>query len=125
MSVKQVIIIRRDLKMRRGKECSQAAHASMIWLSERLRKFLYKSVVLSSDEMEWLNGTFTKITLQVSSEQELLDIYNKAKDKGLTVFLVTDSGKTEFAGVPTHTAVAIGPNKSEDINEITKDLKLY
>lgn len=36
MSVKQVIVIRKDLKMRRGKECAQAAHAAMSWLVERM-----------------------------------------------------------------------------------------
>ena len=125
MSVKQVIVIRRDLKMRRGKECSQSAHASMMWLSERLRKFLYSNTLFSQDELEWLNGTFTKITLQIDSEEALLDIYNKAITQNLMVYMVTDSGKTEFDGVPTKTALAIGPNKSEEIDLITKDLKLY
>jgi PTH2 family peptidyl-tRNA hydrolase len=34
--VKQVIVIRRDLRMRRGKEIAQGAHASMAWLTRRL-----------------------------------------------------------------------------------------
>ena len=123
--IKQVIVIRRDLKMRRGKECSQAAHASMIWLCDRLNRFMYRNPQFSTDEMEWLQGTFTKITLQVNSEEELLDIFNKAKVKGLNVYLVTDIGKTEFNGIPTNTAIAIGPNKSEDIDSITSELKLY
>ena len=33
---KQVIVIRRDLKMRRGKEIAQGAHASMLWLADRV-----------------------------------------------------------------------------------------
>jgi len=33
---KQVIVIRRDLKMRRGKEIAQGAHASTAWLAERV-----------------------------------------------------------------------------------------
>jgi len=125
MSVKQVIVIRRDLKMRRGKEISQGSHAAMMWLSERLRRFMYGNPHLTEEEMEWMAGTFTKITLQVDSEEALLEIFNKARDKGLTAFLVTDSGKTEFDGVPTITALAIGPHEAEKIDEITKDLKLY
>lgn len=123
--IKQVIVIRRDLKMRRGKECSQTAHAAMMWLSERLQKCLYGKVILSKEEMEWMSGTFTKITLQVDSEEALLEIFNNAKVKGLTAYLVTDSGKTEFNGVLTLTCLCIGPNQSETIDEITGHLKLY
>ena len=125
MSVKQVIVIRRDLKMRRGKEIAQGAHAAMIWLSERLARFLYNKVMLSDEEQEWLGGKFTKVTLQVDSEEALLDVFNRAREKGLTAHLVTDSGKTEFDGVPTRTCCAIGPNRAEKIDEITKELKLY
>jgi peptidyl-tRNA hydrolase len=35
MEAKQVIAIRRDQGMRRGKEIAQGAHASMIWLNQR------------------------------------------------------------------------------------------
>lgn len=123
--IKQVIVIRRDLKMRRGKEIAQGAHAAMMWLSERLARCLYKSVILSEEEMQWMAGTFTKVTLQVSSEEELMEVFNRAKAKGLTAFLVTDSGKTEFDGVPTRTCCAIGPHEASLIDEITKELKLY
>jgi len=119
--VKQVIVIRRDLKMRRGKEIAQGAHAAMIWMSEAMRSKKH----LTNEQREWLDGSFTKITLQVNSEEELLDVFNRAKLKGLTVHMVTDAGKTEFDGVPTRTALAIGPHEESKINEITGDLKLY
>lgn len=144
MAVKQVIVIRRDLKMRRGKEIAQGGHATMMWLSDRLRRFKlanffqrfiaafkllfckqYYAVILSEEEINWIEGLFTKICLQANNEEELLAIYNMAKDKGLTACLVTDSGKTEFNGVPTHTCIAIGPNNAERINEITKERQLY
>jgi PTH2 family peptidyl-tRNA hydrolase len=123
--IKQVIVIRRDLKMRRGKEIAQGSHASIMWLSERLRKHLYRNIMLSREEMEWMSGTFTKVTLQVESEEALLEVFFKAREAGLTVSLVTDSGKTEFDGVPTKTCIAIGPNKADDIDKITGHLKLY
>jgi PTH2 family peptidyl-tRNA hydrolase len=121
MEVKQVIVIRRDLKMRRGKEIAQGAHAAMIWMSEAMRSKKH----LTNEQREWLEGSFTKVTLQVSSEEELLEVFNKAKSKGLTVHIVTDAGKTEFDGVPTRTAIAIGPHEESKINEITGELKLY
>jgi len=107
--------------MRRGKEIAQGAHAAMIWMSEAMRSKKH----LTNEQREWLDGSFTKITLQVNSEEELLDVFNRAKLKGLTVHMVTDAGKTEFDGVPTRTALAIGPHEESKINEITGDLKLY
>ncbi|HEU5119139.1 MAG TPA: peptidyl-tRNA hydrolase [Isosphaeraceae bacterium] len=35
---KPVIVMRRDLGMRRGQEIAQGAHASMIWLTRRIRQ---------------------------------------------------------------------------------------
>lgn len=40
--MKQVIVIRRDLRMRRGKEIAQDAHASIAWLTSRLRPGTYR-----------------------------------------------------------------------------------
>ena len=139
--VKQVIVIRKDLKMRRGKEIAQGAHASMaavlnemvvvpdnvdidMWGNERT---IPGSRQLFSDQelTEWLEGSFTKICLIVNSEQELLDLYNKARVAQLRVALIQDSGKTEFNGVPTHTCIAIGPNYSDKIDPLTGHLSLY
>jgi PTH2 family peptidyl-tRNA hydrolase len=131
MKVKQVIIIRKDLKMRRGKEIAQGAHASMAFLSERKRFIMSNKVEipLTNEEILWFNGDFTKITLQVDSEKELLDIYSIAKGKHLTVGLIQDKGLTEF-NAPTYTALAIGPHYEDKIDEITGSngkipLKLY
>ncbi|MFC1681606.1 peptidyl-tRNA hydrolase [Pseudomonadota bacterium] len=44
---------------------------------------------------------------------------------GLRSYLIRDSGRTEFGGVPTLTACAIGPDDSDKIDAVTKDLKLY
>jgi PTH2 family peptidyl-tRNA hydrolase len=73
---------------------------------------------------EWLTTRFTKVVVQVNTEAELLEIYNKAKDAGLPCSLIQDSGATEFHGVPTHTAVAVGPDLAEKIDPITSQLKL-
>lgn len=123
--IKQVIVIRRDLKMRRGKEIAQGSHASMIWLVNRLHNVDFKKAKFSDEEIEWMTGKFTKVCLQVDSEQELLDLLNKAKEARLTACLVTDSGATEFNGVPTNTCIAIGPNRADEIDKITGHLKLY
>jgi PTH2 family peptidyl-tRNA hydrolase len=126
--IKQVIVIRKDLRMRRGKECAQAAHASMAFITRRL-SFPAGSAearaVFSPPEITWLTTRFRKVTLQVDSEEERLAVYDRGADAGLVVHLITDAGLTEFGGEPTRTCLAIGPDYDSRIDAITGDLKLY
>lgn len=132
---KQVIVIRRDLKMRRGKEIAQGSHASMAFLSRRVQPYVRKpwfswlkkdkGPVFSAAEIAWLQGSFAKVVLQVQTEQQLMDVHQQAKEAGLESHLITDSGRTEFHGQPTHTAVAIGPDYADKIDEVTGHLQLY
>jgi len=132
METKQVLVIRKDLKMRKGKIASQAAHASMKVFFDRIGVLVRKpegtSVITISDlhesEIEWIKGLFTKITAYVNSEEELIAIHEKALEAGIPTSLITDAGKTEFKGVPTKTAAAIGPFHSEEIDKITGNLPL-
>ena len=141
MDVKQVIVIRRKypdgkggfFNIRRGKEIAQACHASIKFLTERLRQLKPIStcelgslleVELSVIELHWIQNKFKKICLQVDTEQELLDIHQKAIDAGLSSYLILDSGLTEFTE-PTNTVIAIGPDESSKIDLITGHLKLY
>lgn len=124
---KQAIIMRRDLRMRRGKEISQGGHAAIAFLAQRLRDAnidIWKLLNLLP-QREWMLGGSAKITLQTHSEAELLDLHAKALRLGLESHLITDSGKTEFDGVPTNTCIAIGPDKAEKVDEVTGALKLY
>ena len=131
METKQVIVIRKDLNMRRGKEIAQGAHASMavffnmMEMQKNGRKYECSFTHSSEAMHEWMTKGFTKITVKVDSEAELLETYNKAKAAGLPCSLIRDAGKTEFNGTPTLTAVAIGPAGSTEIDKITGDLKLY
>ena len=114
--IKQVIVMRADLKMRRGKEIAQGSHASMAFLLEGDTP----NHLLNG----WLNNAQTKVCVSVNSEEELQEIYNKAKEAKLIVNMIIDLGKTEFNGEPTKTCLAIGPNKTELIDSITGHLKL-
>ena len=127
--VKQVLIIRRDLKMTRGKEIAQAAHASMKVLLDQSSNEVFNGQRTTKirhwpELTEWLYGSFAKIGLRVDSEQELLEIISRAKEANLPVAEIIDSGKTYFHGVPTLTCCAIGPAKSEEIDKITGHLRL-
>jgi PTH2 family peptidyl-tRNA hydrolase len=129
-STKQVIVIRRDLRMRRGKEIAQGAHASMAWLRQRVMPLLtsagaVEQVEFSSAERDWLEGSLRKVTVKVGSEAELLAVYEKAIEAGLVAHLITDRGLTEFGGVPTRTCLGIGPDYDDLIDPVTGDLELY
>jgi len=139
--IKQVIVMRKDLNMRKGKMIAQGAHASMKVLLDKM-EFLFfndefeeddniyrilsldKSNVFDMEINKWLEGTFTKICVSVDSETELLDLYNQAVDANIPCALITDAGLTEFNGMPTNTCIAIGPADSTKIDGITGHLKL-
>ena len=123
--IKQVIVMRHDLKMRRGKQIAQGAHASMSFICRRLQESGSVSLDDVTDaQRAWLTGSFAKVCCRVDSEEELLEIHDKALEAGLEVHLITDSGKTEFHGEPTDTCLAIGPGDAEKIDEITGHLQL-
>lgn len=115
--IKQVIAVRRDLGMRRGKEIAQGSHAAMM--------FLATQAPLTRVQSDWLGGQMAKICVRVESEAELLALAARAQAAGLDVHVVTDAGHTEFGGVPTRTCLAIGPDRIEKIDPVTRDLKLY
>jgi len=137
MSTKQVIVMRNDLGMRKGKMIAQGAHASLAFMSRRVQASMEKKtfnlaryvrlsdfVELSEAEKEWIQSSFAKVCVRVDSLGELWEIQLKAEEAGLEVHLITDSGKTEFHGEPTPTCLAIGPDYSENIDPITGHLKL-
>ena len=127
---KQIIIIRKDLGMRKGKIAAQAAHASMAAIIPRVPQnasfpedgtFI---VGLDKAAQEWLKGSFVKIVVGTDSEEELRNIYNKAKSLHINCSLIVDEGRTEFGGVATCTAVAVGPAFPEILDSLTGHLKL-
>ena len=133
--VKQVIVMRRtfenpdgkSFKVRTGKMIAQGAHASMAVILNMMsneRQGRYLDLESRPEVREWLEGKFTKICVYVENEQELLEIYNKALTAQVPCVLITDSGLTEFHGVPTNTCIAIGPADALAIDEITGGLKL-
>jgi PTH2 family peptidyl-tRNA hydrolase len=137
---KQVICYRRDLNMRKGKIAAQCAHASLGVVLRR-RVVLDRVAVqtaatgeeqwaeLPADEtlvlaltpelMSWCTAGSKKVVLSVDDEQALHEVHRLAVAAGLPTALVRDAGMTEFGGVPTYTAVAVGPARDEQIDPIT------
>lgn len=122
---KQVLVLRKDLHMRKGKMIAQGAHAAMkVILDMMVRDGEHLTLHLPplSAIEDWLNDKFTKIGVYVNSEEELLALHTKAKEEGVPCSLILDSGATEFNGVPTYTALAVGPAFFEDVDKVTGGL---
>ncbi|MFH1849968.1 MAG: peptidyl-tRNA hydrolase Pth2 [archaeon] len=111
--LKQVILVRHDLRLPKGKMSSQVSHGSV---EATLRSF--KETV-----SRWrLNGA-KKSILRVDSEKELFRYKELADGNGLITALVLDAGKT-VVEPGTITCLAIGPAEEEEIDGITGKLKL-
>ena len=121
--IKQVILYRRDLKMRKGKIAAQVAHASLKVLLDRSEPTPGRpdaiTLSLTPEMLEWTRVRFTKVVLSVEGEEQLLAAFEAAKQRGLPCALITDSGRTEFHGEPTRTTLAIGPASAQAIDEVT------
>jgi PTH2 family peptidyl-tRNA hydrolase len=73
---KQVIVLRKDLNMRKGKMVAQGAHASMAAILKLAVREGNRLVIPLDERIEpWLLGRFTKICVSVNSEAELLAIH--------------------------------------------------
>ena len=120
-SYKQVILIRRDVKMGRGKAAAQAAHASC----EAVFRILSTGRRQWMDWLEaWRREGQAKIVLRVDTLQELLGLRERAERQGLPTSLVRDAGKTQLEP-GTITAAAIGPAPAALVDRVTGHLKLY
>jgi len=110
---KQVILVRMDLKLPKGKLASQCSHASV--------EALLKS---HKDDIEkWKKEGMKKVVLKVKDLDELLKYKKKAEDIGLVVGLITDMGRT-VVDPGTTTCLGIGPDKEEKIDKVTGKLKM-
>ena len=129
---KQILIVRKDLNMRKGKISSQCSHASIKVFFDRMifnyfmedhAEQMYQCA-FTPEMREWMDGIFTKICVSVNSEQKLLALKEQAEAACIPCALITDCGLTEFHGVPTITCLAIGPDNAEKIDLITGGLPL-
>lgn len=138
MKTKQVIVIRKDLNMRKGKLAAQVAHGSMAFLTKGGVDDIYGikhknemrfatdwiNVDFAREIKAWLECSFKKIVCYVETENDILNLFGRACDAGLVAHIVTDSGLTEFHGEETITCVAIGPHEDSRFEGVTDDLPL-
>ena len=138
-TAKQMIVVRRDLKMRKGKIAAQAGHACVNAVLMALSKEnLLSKVRFGENEIlldgkvdenipvcQWFLNGEAKICVYVDSEEELLEVDRKAKESGILCALIQDAGHTEFHGEPTFTCLAFEPQLPEKVDPITGGLPLY
>lgn len=117
MAIKQILVIRSDLQMRKGKMIAQGAHASQ-WAAKAAQQGCPEWFAA------WEAHEYTKIALRVDSEAALLALHQAVQQAGLPCALIQDAGHTEFHGVKTYTALGIGPAPSEEIDPFTGTLSL-
>ncbi len=116
-----IIVMRKDLNMRKGKMVAQGSHAAVGLTLECTKT--YAPDAHQDRIYAWLQDSFKKICVSVDSEQELFRVLYSADAAGLPFKLITDAGHTEFDG-PTNTCGAIGPATDEELKNITGHLKL-
>ena len=131
MASKQVLVMRKFVGSgsRTGKYIAQGAHASLGavfslgGISQDGKSFV---IPLHNPFVHaWVTGNFKKVTVYVNNDTELVEIYTQARKLGLAASLIKDAGLTEFNGVPTLTAVGIGPDDEDKINKVTGHLPLF
>ncbi len=113
VSYKQVILVRSDLEMGKGKIAAQVAHAA-VDASLKAPSALLKA---------WRTQGMPKIVLKVNSLAELHKHKAMAEDLGLATAVITDAGHTQVEPGSV-TCMAIGPGKEEEINLVVGKLKL-
>lgn len=111
-NLKQVILVRTDIKMSKGKTAAQVAHASVEAVFNTNKKLLSK----------WRQSGMKKITLKVESLEELKKYNSLALDQDIATGLIIDAGHTELDS-GTITCLAIGPGPEIKIDKLTSHLK--
>ena len=116
MEYKQVIVVRSDLKMGKGKTCAQVAHASLSSAEAAMRyeKDWYEA---------WKNEGQKKVVVKIQNERGLFELYEVAKGQGIPCYIINDAGLTELPPGTT-TALGIGPGPNELVDKVTGELKL-
>ena len=113
MNLKQVILVRMDLKLPKGKMAAQVSHASV------------EAILRSHPDIieEWRQQGMKKVVLKVKDKDELISFKNRAEDNNIIAALISDAGRT-VVEPGTITCLGIGPDKEEKIDKITGHLKM-
>ena len=110
---KQVIVVRNDLKLSKGKLVAQACHASID---------AYKKIDKKIREA-WEREGAKKVVVKVDDLKQLLEIKKRCHESGLPCVIINDAGRTELPPGTT-TVLGIGPCKESELDKVTGKLKM-
>ena len=149
--VKQVIVVNKGLDMSKGKMAAQVSHASMAFMSKPIlndkrgmfthpvfdqdtgsQSGVLYDLFLDNDSFEWMKNSFTKVILEVKSEEALNNVLEKAKREGFVedrdFCCIRDNCRTELTPDETgtrFTCIGFKPMQSEKIDKVTSKLQLF
>jgi len=112
MEYKQVIVVRDDLNLSKGKLAVQVAHAAVIGCDKADKQIVEK----------WKQSGQKKIVLKANFEK-MLELKEKAEKAGIATGVVVDAGLTEIPP-GTLTSIVIGPDEEQKIDKITGSIPL-
>lgn len=151
--MRQLIIARKDLQMSPGKLAAQCCHASLAFLTSKLRE--EGNAVRSFDNVtgeekyvsffafpkdvfeEWINGQFTKTVCEARNRNHLMKAVNIAEklgmEEGKDYFLIHDKCLTEL--IPeeidedgngrTLTCIGFRPLPDDIAHQVSKKYQLF
>jgi PTH2 family peptidyl-tRNA hydrolase len=111
--MKQVMVVRTDIKMGKGKIAAQCCHAAIGAYKQADKEKIRK----------WENEAYAKVVLKAPTLQDLYNLRELARANGVAYYLVTDAGITQLPK-STVTVLGLGPDEDEILDKITGDLKL-
>ncbi len=123
--MKQVIVVRKDLDLKKGKLAAYVAHVSMRFLldnneADRGDEFTIK---LSPEEAVWIREGSTRVIYTVNSEDALRDLLFRAEIDGIESYPLQVQSPDEFSGDKTLVCAAFGPASSDELSRLVGKLK--
>lgn len=113
---RMVLCVNNSLGMGKGKIGAQCGHAAV-------GAFQIADQNCPNAVDAWENFGSAKIVVKVDNEEKMMQVAEKAKQRGLVTYIVQDEGRTQIPE-GSQTVLAIGPAPASAFDDITSKLKL-
>ncbi len=115
MELKQVIVVRKDLKLTKGKMSAQVAHAAVE--SYKMARDIHPRVAA-----EWQRTGSKKVVVYAETKADLLRLMDRIPT-AIPMKPIIDAGHTHLEP-GTMTCLGLGPYYDDELDKYTGDLKL-